>query len=536
MKTINCIIVLLLSVFSISFCQAQQAQWFVGVWRGGAAATKKSTAQNIQITFHIIKVEGDAFEGMVKLTLLSDTSIHSDSKVTGTIHRNYMSAKIGENVYKKDPPGGRWETRCGICGPIQFTFRIKEGRFIMTGETKDCLQQCNGVSVYSRSLDDFDPVARASMVALVNGEQPIVEDEQDSNATDAVAKSAVKNNTADEKSIAYKSIDKALLEVTAVNKKETKYSPTLRVDATHAKGVSIKEDETVYYPPVVRTDLTVVPVEKKENPLGKPGFNVDGRHAEGVKLKEEPFVYYPPVERSLLVVTPLPIKQLPSIKKVVTTPSFRAPVVVKVPPPSKLVQLAEKLNKPANAPAAVSNTITKKQEKAASEPLRPPKGQTEEAVAKKNTSAPVKSADSLLIKKQDQRVVKTKPSVDSVVTAKKEVYEKREMNIVKAFDVTTDSITLRLFDNGIVDGDTVSVFNNDAIIISRIGLTSHAFEIKIPVDKTNDNKIVMYAHNLGEIPPNTALMEIYSGKQMYSLLITSDLQKSSGIVLNYKQE
>jgi hypothetical protein len=130
-----------------------------------------------------------------------------------------------------------------------------------------------------------------------------------------------------------------------------------------------------------------------------------------------------------------------------------------------------------------------------------------------------------------------KPAVkESIASQKQEVYEKRETKLVKTYIVTTDSVLLRVFDNGAIDGDTVSVFYNDVVVINRLGLTSRAFEINIPVNKTGDNKVVLYAHNLGEIPPNSALLEIYSGKRVYSLNVTSDLTTSSGIVLTYQDE
>ena len=43
------------------------------------------------------------------------------------------------------------------------------------------------------------------------------------------------------------------------------------------------------------------------------------------------------------------------------------------------------------------------------------------------------------------------------------------------------------------------------------------------------NELIMYADNLGEIPPNTALMIVTDGDNRYEVRITSDLQKSGTI-------
>jgi hypothetical protein len=533
-KTIRKSIALIVCLFIIVSVNAQQeAGWFLGTWKGGAA-TKKSNNQKIQISFEIIKVEGDSYEGLVKVLLLSDTSVHLDSKVTGTITKSYMTAKIGEIIYKKDPPGGRWETRCSTCGPIHFSFAVKDEKFVMRGETKDCLQQCNGVSVYMRNLDDFDPDVRASMVAMVNGEQK----NEETKPKEPVIAKVVKEKAKEEGTIPFKALPKGSL-VAATKKQLPDNEPALHVNPVHEKGVAVKEELFIYYEPIDKRKLAVVPLKQKEILFDKPVFTVNRIHAKGAGIKAEPFVFNMPVDKSLLTVAVLPKKQLPVIRKTITVSKFKSPLAVKVPPQSAILALAEKLNKPVASPA---NTLVQKQEKIVTKTVIPVKQAAQKDTIKEvATTKPLpftaKSADTPAIKKLEIAVTKPAPvRKDSAVVTKKEVFEKRATNIVKSFEVTTDSITIRLFDNGVVDGDTISVFNNDEVVISRISLTSRAYEMKIAVNKNQDNKIVMYAHNLGEIPPNTALMEIYSSKQMYSLLITSDLQKSSGIVLKYKQD
>lgn len=502
---------------------AQNANWFIGVWKGGAV-TKKKSAQNIDISLTIAKVEGNDFEGEVRLTLISDTTIHSVSKVYGTIFHNYMSARIGENVEKKDPPGGKWETRCGACGAIQFIYTIINGRFVMTGEIKDCLPQCNGSSVYSRSLNEFDSVVRASMVALVNGEQDVAETKEDIPAKQI----ASTGEQATEAEMAYKPQPRE--SISTLPKKtlpETKYS--FIVDASYATGVNVKKENITVYKSVERLALTIVSVPEKHRGYEKVEFLLNKKHAKGVNVITEPFITYHPLPKTSFTVVPIKHKPLPVIKRVITLAVFKAPIAVKIIP-----------FKPPFISQQQNNTSVIVKKIFSTNPVKKPEAAIVKTQALKDSVAkkPIAKADSAFAKKQELVAVKPLPLVtkDSNIIAKKEVYEKRETNIIKAFPVNTDSVTLRLFDNGIVDGDTVSVFNNDAVVVSRLKLSSKAYEIKIAVDRNGENKIVMYAHNLGEIPPNTALMEIYSGKTMYSLLITSDLQKSSGILLKYKKE
>ena len=43
----------------------------------------------------------------------------------------------------------------------------------------------------------------------------------------------------------------------------------------------------------------------------------------------------------------------------------------------------------------------------------------------------------------------------------------------------------------------------------------------------------MLAENLGEIPPNTALMVITAGKERYEVFLSSDEQRNAKVIINY---
>ena len=175
-----------------------------------------------------------------------------------------------------------------------------------------------------------------------------------------------------------------------------------------------------------------------------------------------------------------------------------------------------------------------------------PNGHTSLAV--KETSFPVPEAHKIPAS-NDTIVVKPVIAANTVPPAQKAPpvvrpdpvsllpagYADRQINVVRTLTVNTDSITLRVYDNGVVDGDIVSVVYNDKVIVDKLSLKSRALEIKIPVNKTGTNKLVFYAHNLGEFPPNTAKLEIYYGSKMEELTLSSDFTVSSAIDILYKQ-
>jgi hypothetical protein len=100
---------------------------------------------------------------------------------------------------------------------------------------------------------------------------------------------------------------------------------------------------------------------------------------------------------------------------------------------------------------------------------------------------------------------------------------------------TSDSLELSLYDNGEIDGDTVSVYMNGEVLMSKQGLRSKAIKKTIYINKSNEDfTIVLFAENLGKYPPNTGLLVVHDGEDVYNLHFSSDLQKSTGIVFRKK--
>lgn len=116
-------------------------------------------------------------------------------------------------------------------------------------------------------------------------------------------------------------------------------------------------------------------------------------------------------------------------------------------------------------------------------------------------------------------------------------YKARENEVQKEIEITADSIQLDLYDNGEIDGDSVSVFFNDQLLGANLLLTTRSIHMNIKLDTTREyNELVMFANNLGSIPPNTALMLVYDGKKRYEIRLSSNLQKSGAIRIRRKKE
>ncbi len=111
----------------------------------------------------------------------------------------------------------------------------------------------------------------------------------------------------------------------------------------------------------------------------------------------------------------------------------------------------------------------------------------------------------------------------------------RKTKIIRAVLFHSDSLLISLYDNGEVDGDTVSVMLNNKVLISKQGLTAKAITTTIPTSELGDSsELIMYAENLGRIPPNTGLLVLQDGDERYQIRFSGDLQKNSAIILRKK--
>ena len=160
----------------------------------------------------------------------------------------------------------------------------------------------------------------------------------------------------------------------------------------------------------------------------------------------------------------------------------------------------------------------------------------------------VKSTNKPTPKKVDQSLV-TKPKSDISVKkleGLKEVpvlfpeapliLKTRENALVKKIETAAGEINIELYDNGVIDGDTVSIYHNNTLIRSRQRLSQKPIAFNVNVDASQPHhELVMVADNLGSIPPNTSIMIISTAGNRYKVSISSSEQKNAKVVIDLKQ-
>jgi len=112
----------------------------------------------------------------------------------------------------------------------------------------------------------------------------------------------------------------------------------------------------------------------------------------------------------------------------------------------------------------------------------------------------------------------------------------RTNSLIKQLETEAGEIRLDLYDNGEVDGDTVSIYHNNVLLVSHARLSQKPITFRVDVNAANPyHELVMVAENLGSIPPNTSVMIITAGGKRYNVFISSTKQKNAKVVLNLKE-
>lgn len=114
--------------------------------------------------------------------------------------------------------------------------------------------------------------------------------------------------------------------------------------------------------------------------------------------------------------------------------------------------------------------------------------------------------------------------------------KQRTNALAKHIETGEGEIQLDLYDNGEIDGDTVSVYHNNALVVSAQRLSQKPISFRIRVTKSQPHhELVMVANNLGSIPPNTSLMTVTAKEAQYRVFISSTEQQNAKVVIDLKE-
>ena len=111
----------------------------------------------------------------------------------------------------------------------------------------------------------------------------------------------------------------------------------------------------------------------------------------------------------------------------------------------------------------------------------------------------------------------------------------RENKLVKKIITNSKSISLDLFDNGTIDNDTIIVFDNKKLLVNKKRLSYKAIHLDFNfTENMREHEVIIVAHNMGTVPPNTALLLFKDGKVRQEYFITSTNKMNAKILIVYE--
>ena len=126
-------------------------------------------------------------------------------------------------------------------------------------------------------------------------------------------------------------------------------------------------------------------------------------------------------------------------------------------------------------------------------------------------------------------------SADLQELQKKLRLQPRSTELVKTIIVPTAEIRLDFYDNAEIDNDTITVLMNGKLLLYRQMLKATPLTLTIHAFPSTDYELIMYADNLGSIPPNTALLVITAGVKKYEVRLASSEEKSAAVKFRYEE-
>jgi hypothetical protein len=225
----------------------------------------------------------------------------------------------------------------------------------------------------------------------------------------------------------------------------------------------------------------------------------------------------------------LPKKTIPPpVAKTKKTPPPPVAKTKKTPPPP--------VAKTKKTPAPIAKTTGPK-----TSTTKPPVNNTHpDAIAKNEKKQP--QPESKITERRPMESAKADTIMSMPPVRKRESFTippplaTRSNELVKSLVVNTKEVTVDVYDNGAIDHDTISLYLDKKLVISKQMLTTAPIRVKIKLDENNAyHELVLVAENLGDIPPNTSLMVVKAGDKQYEVHISSTEQKNAVIIFKYEK-
>jgi hypothetical protein len=111
----------------------------------------------------------------------------------------------------------------------------------------------------------------------------------------------------------------------------------------------------------------------------------------------------------------------------------------------------------------------------------------------------------------------------------------RKVKKGEVIEVQSKTLSITVYDHQKDDGDIISLNYNGNYILEKFTLKNekHKVDVILDGDKAVPNYLILYAHNLGEISPNTVAVIVDDGVTQQRFILNADMKTSD--VIYFKQ-
>ena len=147
-----------------------------------------------------------------------------------------------------------------------------------------------------------------------------------------------------------------------------------------------------------------------------------------------------------------------------------------------------------------------------------------------NKIDPITNNDSNIVIPKENKIIQT-------VQPLSEVLINRNNKLITSIQVNSKSATLTFFDNGIIDNDIISVYVDSQKVLDKVRVSDSAIILNLKfTDIHRKHEVIVTADNLGDIPPNTALLIISVNNKRIEIPVMSDYKTNAKILIEYNAE
>lgn len=106
----------------------------------------------------------------------------------------------------------------------------------------------------------------------------------------------------------------------------------------------------------------------------------------------------------------------------------------------------------------------------------------------------------------------------------------RKVNVLQVIEVSGPQLRLGVWDNGVYDGDIITLYLNGKQLMQRYKVKKRKAFIDVELSSQR-NFLVLHADDLGEVSPNTVAISIFDGRREQVVVMSADLSESGAVLI-----